>query len=97
MAATLSATLKSIEEKTGRLIAQQEELHRRLEEVTAERDELRRQIGVLSAELDKAGLDNKFLRMSHRLADNPEAVVETRKTIAALIRKIDRCIALLKE
>lgn len=42
-------------------------------------------------------LDVKYLQVSHKLADNPDSLVMTRRHIAQLIRNIDRCLEMLKE
>lgn len=39
----------------------------------------------------------EFLKLSHRLAASPEALVEARKKISSLIRTIDSCIRMIKE
>lgn len=54
-------------------------------------------IKELRDSLDRQVMDNKFLTLSHRLAQSPEALVESRKLVANLIRDIDKCIAQLKE
>lgn len=48
-------------------------------------------------ERDRARLDVEFLQVSHKLADNPDTLVATRRRLARLIRNIDRCLEMLKE
>lgn len=40
--------------------------------------------------------DVEYLTMSHRLADNPDTIIETRRHISRLIRNIDRCLEMLE-
>ena len=41
--------------------------------------------------------DCEYLEVSHKLADNPDTLVATRRRLAGLIRNIDRCLEMLKE
>jgi len=81
--ATLQEENLTLSGHNSRLEAENAELRIRTEEA----EEKRRQ----------AELDVEFLRMSHRLADNPDSIIETRRHIARLIRNIDRCLEMLKE
>lgn len=51
----------------------------------------------LREELASARRDAEFLSMSHRLAGDPESLVQARRRISGMIREIDRCISQLKE
>lgn len=66
-------------------------------DLEAERDEYRRQAQEAISARERAELDIEYLRVSHKLADSPQSLIETRRRIAGLIRNIDRCIDLLKE
>lgn len=97
MAASLPDTLERLEGKIRLLIERENELRGQLELISREREDLVRENRALRAELEKSDLDNQFLRVSHQLADTPDAVIEARRLIAGLVRTIDKCIAELKE
>ncbi len=76
----------------------------RLKALMEENEQLRSQVADLddrlaqaSAERDRALRDVEYLTLSHRLADNPEALVSARREVARMIRVVDRCITLLKD
>lgn len=58
---------------------------------------LRSDLAEANKRIESLELDISFLRISHKLADSPEAIVEARRHISALIRKLDTSIALLNE
>ena len=82
-----------ISDLSGRVDTLREENRKLREDVRV----LRREVSDLTTERDKAKVDAEFLAVSHRLADNPDTIIETRRLIAGLIRNIDRCIEMLKE
>lgn len=59
--------------------------------------DLRQQLGQARSQLDQARQEAHFLRVSHRLASSPDALVEARRMIAGLMRNIDKAMAELKE
>lgn len=87
---TLYAKIESFKAEVARI----EERCERLEE---ENRELQRRVEEAESARERAMLDVEFLAVSHRLADNPDKLVDTRRLIAGLIRNIDRCIEMLKE
>lgn len=74
--------------------AQLVEQNHKLEEEIAD---LRLEIAEARRERDRARLDAEYLTVSHRLADSPDTLIDTRRHIAKLIRNIDRCLEMLKE
>ncbi|MBD5209324.1 MAG: hypothetical protein K2G11_06490 [Muribaculaceae bacterium] len=93
----LASVIESLTEKVNILSSQKDRIaeeNRQLSETIAN---LQQQIEDLRKENTLLDRDNHFLILSHRLADTPEALVESRRFISALIRKIDRCITLLKD
>lgn len=97
MATSLHSILESMQEKISALtlsISDLRDANRHLEE---ENEELRRRLALADTELQKARTDSEFLAISHRLADNPDTIVDARRLIAGLIRNIDRCIDMMKE
>lgn len=97
MAASLQMMLDSLTGKIKGLISRNETLETRIAELEEENAELRRKAEEAEKERDRARLDSEFLAMSHKLADNPDTLVDTRRRFAKLIRNIDRCLEMLKE
>ena len=92
--------LSVLDELQSRIIGLQEEistLRSRNSELEAANAELREKTREAIDDRDKALLDAQYLSVSHRLADSPDTIIETRRIIAGLIRNIDQCIAMLKE
>ena len=97
MALPLIDILGSLEARIAELQTAMDALRERNRQLEEENRDLRLREAEALAVRDRAELDSKYLEVSHRLADNPDSLVETRRTIAGLIRNIDRCIAMLKE
>lgn len=95
MAAPLRETLKSMLRTIEALGERLEESRRETEILRAENNEMRLKVEELSRKLDKALTDVEFLTLSHRLADSPDSLIETRRHIARLIRNIDKSISML--
>lgn len=79
----LTALTADLASRNATLEAENRDLHDELERTRGERDSAR--------------LDSEYLTVSHRLADNPDTIIETRRHIARLIRNIDRCLEMLNE
>lgn len=90
---TLDRLYKRIEETTE-LNHSLLERCKMLEERNAD---LEREAREMESERDKALLDVEYLCVSHKLADDPDRLVDARRRIAGLIRNIDRCLEMLKE
>lgn len=97
MKASLQTTLESLLPKVETLGAQREELRERLKQSEATVDALRQELKEMQKQLDASRQECEFLRMSHRLADNPDALAETRRHISRLIRRLDASINLLED
>ncbi len=97
MAASLLSMLDALNGKIQGLLEKNDTLEKRSRELEEENADLRRQIAVALKERDRARLDSEFLAMSHKLADNPDTLIDTRRQFAKLIRNIDRCLDMLKE
>lgn len=89
--------LERLDRKVTLLSGKLQQMQQQLELAYQERDDLLRENRALRSELEKSDLDNRYLRVSHKLADTPEAVVEARRLITSLMRSIDKCISELKE
>lgn len=97
MAASLLSLLDDLNAKLREMIEKNEALTVRNRELEEENAGLRRSMDEAVRERDRARLDSEFLAMSHKLADNPDTLADTRRHIAKLIRNIDRCLEMLKE
>ena len=76
----LIALKNQLEEENSRLIQSNEELHAKLEALEAENSELKDKI-------------NKLVIVN--VLDNEKEVGESRQLIKALVKEIDRCVAML--
>ncbi len=97
MAQSLLSILEKLEARQKELREEMESLRVRNRELEEENADLRRKEAEALGARDKALLDVEYLSVSHRLAEDPDSLIETRRVIAGLIRNIDRCIAMLKE
>lgn len=97
MAQPLLSILNDLNGKITLLAREQLSLKDRIKELEAENDDLKSLLKESENKLKKALTDVEFLTMSHRLADNPDSIVATRRHIARLIRTIDNCISMIKE
>ena len=86
----LNARIKDVTAHNAALLAR----NRELEELNAD---LRRRAEESDRIRDRALLDAEYLTVSHRLAADPDTLIDTRRHIAKLIRNIDRCLEMLKE
>lgn len=97
MATPLATALADLHRTVGELT----ERHRRMEadiaRLQARNEELEQELADTRQALRRADLDVEYLTMSHRLADNPDTLIATRRHIARLIRTVDLCIDMLKE
>lgn len=97
MASELSQTLQALagrmellERKCAGLEAQLRAKDEAIASLTHDNSQLASRIATLES-------DEKFLRISYRMAQTPDDIVTARKVISSLIRNIDKCIADLKE
>lgn len=86
----LKVRIKDLTEENTRLRALNRELLEKTEKYRIEAAE------ALEAR-NRAELDVEYLKISHRLASDPDVLIATRRHIAQLIRNIDRCLEMLKE
>lgn len=94
---TLSSVLMSMRQKIDTLAERQSSLQHDIDTLRAENDELKRQLKETERSLQNARLEVEFLTVSHRLADSPDTLVEARRFVSRLIRRVDAAIALLRD
>lgn len=97
MAESLLSKLGKLETALKKLQATNRQLAERNRELEVMNSDLRRQSEEALAARERAELDIKYLTVSHKLADNPDSLIATRREISGLIRNIDRCLEMLKE
>lgn len=97
MAESLHQILQQLKTKHEELQTEMNALRMRNRELEEINRDLKQKSDEALKLRDEAQQDVEFLKVSHRLADNPDSIVETRRLIAGLIKNIDRCIAMLKE
>lgn len=97
MASTLLTVLKQLRDKIDALNESVENLRSHTRILEEENEVLRRTIEETVLERDKARTEAEFLAVSHRLAQDPDTIIDARRLISRLIRNIDRCIEMLKE
>lgn len=97
MAETLKAALEELKVRVKALTTE----NRRLREENAELESQNRTLKELTSEAEqrrqRAELDAEYLAVSHKLADTPDTLINTRRHISQMIRNIDRCLEMLKE
>lgn len=87
--ATLSTGIESLARSYSAL---RDERARLINEVAS----LRRRVSELESELKRAHTEIEYLTVSHRLADTPDALLRTRRTVARMIRRLDDAVKLLE-
>ncbi len=97
MAGSLISTLERLDARIKEVTMQRARLMDRNRELEEENESLRRALAEAKSDRDRALLDAEYLTVSHRLADSPDTLIDTRRHIAKLIRNIDRCLEMLKE
>lgn len=83
--------------KANLLAAQRDEAERELLKAREEIADLRYKLGKTQEELHATTLDAQYLSLSHKLADNPQALAEARAILRRLIAKVDKAIGMLRE
>lgn len=94
---SVAEELQQIYRNVELLAAQRDEARTALTEAREELADLRRQLAQAEEEIHKRDLDIEFLRLSHRLAEGPQALAEARATVRRMIAGVDKALALLKE
>lgn len=97
MAESLTTLLGNLQSRISDLVAHNESLRRRNADLERENADLRVEAQEALRARKRAELDVEYLAVSHKLADNPDNLIATRRHIAQLIRNIDRCLEMLKE
>lgn len=97
MAESLLQILQQLKAKQLELQAEIEALRQRIRELQEDNEELQTKTADALRAREEALMETEYLKVSYRLAESPDSLVETRRIIAGLIKNIDRCITMLKE
>lgn len=97
MADSLISILEKLEKKIKGLRFENESLRAENARLLSEHAELRQKAEEADTHRERAMLDAEYLAVSHKLADDPDTLVKTRRHISQLIRNIDRCLEMLKD
>ncbi len=90
----MASSLRKVIASLSARISDLEEAYKRECE---ENERLRADLRQHASELERERADKAFLVVSHRLASEPEEIVNARRRIAKMISDIDKCISQLKE
>ena len=90
-------TLLSLRARIDNLLQERRELREKVEMLEEKNIELERRHSIHIEMLERVSKDSEFLSMSHRLADNPDNLISSRRKISQMIRTVDKCIRLLNE
>lgn len=97
MERSLLTIIDSLSSKVSHLVSQRDSLKQENADLKEEIASLRTNLNENLSQIENLEKEVEFLKLSHRLADSPETLIESRRIVAALIRKIDRCITLLND
>lgn len=97
MANSLNDRITTLSRYADAMIAANSDLRRQLDNADSEAASLRQQLTSLTSRIKALEEENRFLRISYRLAAHPDSIIEGRRLISGLIRNIDKAIADLKE
>lgn len=93
----LIALISTLNKKIETLLNQQQRVLVQNKKLEEEMKELKQQHLADTEALIEANKKIEFLSLSHRLADNPEALAAARRKVSKLLGTIDNCIRLIKE
>lgn len=92
----MSRELEVLSQQVMALAAQRDRARKLLKAAEEEIRDLKVRNSEIEQELHQKNLDIEFLVLSHKLADNPQALAEARATIRRLIGRVDKTLELLK-
>ena len=97
MSSSLISVFRGMEDKLDLLAEYEKEIESKYRALEEENLLLKRELKAKGEEIEVLKRDNDYLKISHRLAESPDTLIETRRMIARLIRNIDKCISMLNE
>lgn len=97
MGTTLSEKLKSLLKKTEELASQRDAAVREAESLREENLQLAKELKEMRERLEQKELDCRYLTLSHKLADTPQGLADSRKLLRQLIGRVDKAIRLIAD
>lgn len=97
MPASIHTVLADINEKLSALERQRQEWADRCIELEKANADLELRLKEAVSERDRALLDAQYLTLSHRLAEDPDTIIDARRKISSLIRRVDKAIRLVTD
>lgn len=97
MAANLTELLGRLSAKCNVLVERYRLVKQQRDEAVAKCEELNQLIDSLKARLQQAQTENEYLRISHKIAPTEQDTRQAQDILAAMIKKIDKCIARLRD
>ncbi len=94
MATSLHSTLTDIIDKISALEQTCQQLTDRCADLEKANADLQLQLKEANTALQRSRLEVEHLRVSHRLAADADSIIEARRKISSIIRRIDKAIAL---
>lgn len=97
MARNLKTIIESVESKALRLASERDRLQAENQDLKKELNLIKERWSGILEEKRRLELEVEYLKVSHRLASDPDTLVEARRHVARLIRIVDKCVAMLRE
>ncbi|MDE5552598.1 MAG: hypothetical protein K2M03_05550 [Muribaculaceae bacterium] len=94
MASSLSSILSNIKSKVSELEDGRQKLAEQCAELERKNASLMQDLQEARKALEQSQLEVEYLRVSYRLAKDENSLIETRRKISSIIRRIDKAIAL---
>lgn len=87
---------ESMDSHMARLERAMEMLWERMDNLEKENQRLKEELAESQHRAQTLELEKDYLIVSHKLADNPQALADTRRRLANLTTRLDRAIRLIK-
>ena len=97
MGTTLTVRLGSLLTKAEEIASQRDEAMAEVRELKEENFRLERELRDTLRDLEQCRLDNEYLRLSHKLADDPQSLADSRRIVKKLIGRIDKALRLIAD
>lgn len=97
MTASLSELFSRLAAKCNVLVEKYSLVKEQRDRAEVQCNELQEQIDRLQARLQQAETEIEFLRLSHKIAPTEQDARQAREMLTAMVKKIDKCIARLRD
>lgn len=97
MGNSLAERLTQLESKMLTLVSQRDKALSELKAVRQENASLNQQLISTRSALEESRMEAEYLSVSHKLADNPQALAEARQSLRKMIARVEKAIRLLED